>query len=184
MKNNIMNDIENDALADQQECSICICDVDEGVTTNCNHTYCKKCIEMWLETGNTSCPLCNGDITDYKNYEISYKIVKIESRNTNNNRDVISAARANASLINKVILYKFYSLCLVFLTVFMYNLLHTQYYESQWILNEYNLCMANNTNLVNILNNLDDAPIINVIMTLNGESVKKCPIPENYYINC
>ena len=35
-----------------------------------------------------------------------------------------------------------------------------------------------------ILNNLDDAPIINVIMTLNGESVKKCPIPENYYINC
>ena len=49
MKNNIMNDIENDALADQQECSICICDVDEGVTTNCNHTYCKKCISYFLQ---------------------------------------------------------------------------------------------------------------------------------------
>lgn len=47
---------------DELECSICMCAMESNnnttMTTRCNHTFHKTCIQRWLDTGKTTCPLC------------------------------------------------------------------------------------------------------------------------------
>eukprot|EP01052_Picozoa_sp_SAG31_P052618 SAG31_NODE_13071_length_895_cov_0.655779_1_plen_144_part_10 len=49
--------------ADEQvNCVICMCPPDDGVTTPCEHIFCRSCISYWLSTidvgVNRSCPVC------------------------------------------------------------------------------------------------------------------------------
>ena len=43
-------------------CSICFDVFKEKVILNCNHEYCKKCIDEWIAFDNHQCPLCRKDI--------------------------------------------------------------------------------------------------------------------------
>lgn len=40
-----------------QKCSICLDEINNVVTTNCRHTYCRECIYRW-NTYNNICPIC------------------------------------------------------------------------------------------------------------------------------
>ena len=39
-------------------CPICVTDTNDYILTNCNHEFCKECINEWLNSNN-NCPLCN-----------------------------------------------------------------------------------------------------------------------------
>jgi WD40 repeat protein len=51
-------DIKN-TVGDWLKCSICHHPFREATITNCQHTFCRQCIEKWHETcGDLGCPLC------------------------------------------------------------------------------------------------------------------------------
>ena len=82
-------------------CPICLKDniLENNIyTTNCNHIFCKSCIEKWFNKGKKTCPMCIQNIISYKYNNEYYKLVFKEvhigqhiynTDNTNNiNRDI------------------------------------------------------------------------------------------------
>ncbi|XP_050522989.1 uncharacterized protein LOC126895303 isoform X2 [Daktulosphaira vitifoliae] len=50
--------IEDNSSKDVEICAICFNEVnDECYKTPCNHEFCKKCMDQWLQKGST-CPIC------------------------------------------------------------------------------------------------------------------------------
>ena len=39
-----------------------ICYNDSNIITNCEHTYCEKCIFKWYIFKNTECPYCRSEV--------------------------------------------------------------------------------------------------------------------------
>ena len=52
-------------LVDQNlTCSICVGVLEKAIITPCGHSFCEKCLQIWLERPNTStCPSCRTQIT-------------------------------------------------------------------------------------------------------------------------
>ncbi|PIN25926.1 hypothetical protein CDL12_01340 [Handroanthus impetiginosus] len=53
---------EKDSESEElEECSVCLCKVDEGdevTELRCNHLFHIACLDRWLGYGNMTCPLC------------------------------------------------------------------------------------------------------------------------------
>ena len=47
----------HDSIIEDLICSICMEVLDEPVQAPCEHLFCKKCIEHWLDQGKKSCPV-------------------------------------------------------------------------------------------------------------------------------
>ena len=43
---------------EDETCSICLCEFDDLVITDCGHFYCKECIQCSLNASNKRCPMC------------------------------------------------------------------------------------------------------------------------------
>ena len=73
-------------------CTVCM---KEGLTneeiyyTNCNHEFCKSCLDDWFQIGNKSCPLCRSEIDNYKYKGENYKLIIHEINNLENNQNNI-----------------------------------------------------------------------------------------------
>ena len=49
-------------------CSICMSELNDSITTPCNHTFCNGCLTKWLLT-NESCPMCRHTLGENKQHE-------------------------------------------------------------------------------------------------------------------
>ena len=60
-------------------CSICLESIDDEnvCTTNCNHTFCKQCLDTWFDQKRLSCPMCRGNIQYFNHKEVSNRVVCI-----------------------------------------------------------------------------------------------------------
>ena len=60
-------------------CSICLESIsDENVcTTNCNHKFCKLCLDLWFDNKHSSCPICRTNIQYFNHKEVSNRVVCI-----------------------------------------------------------------------------------------------------------
>jgi hypothetical protein len=48
-----------EGLEAQQECPICLCDLEYPTMSNCGHIFCHECIaQMFNEKGTCRCPIC------------------------------------------------------------------------------------------------------------------------------
>ena len=58
-------------------CSICLETLNDKCTLNCNHSFCKKCVDEWLQKNNKTCPNCRSLIQSYYNNDkiINYCIL-------------------------------------------------------------------------------------------------------------
>ncbi|CAG2104125.1 unnamed protein product [Medioppia subpectinata] len=84
-------------LADEIQCSICLCVLCDAVDTKCRHSYCYECIEQWLtsQTGAKLCPECKQSVAN--------KYGKNSKKAKYNKRD----PKLNALLIgNDVVVYR------------------------------------------------------------------------------
>jgi hypothetical protein len=50
-----------------EDCAVCMTNVKKGdtLTTNCNHSFCKGCLNRWMRpssNGNRKCPACRSDV--------------------------------------------------------------------------------------------------------------------------
>ena len=49
--------VDTERIVDDLLCSICTDVIQDPVQTPCDHSFCKPCIETWLESGNKTCPV-------------------------------------------------------------------------------------------------------------------------------
>jgi hypothetical protein len=55
----------HELIQNEHECSICQCayQVNQGYRTlSCNHIFHKSCIDQWLVSGKTTCPMCRTEV--------------------------------------------------------------------------------------------------------------------------
>jgi len=60
-------------------CSVCLGDISYNnlCKTECNHLFCKDCLDKWFNKNKISCPMCRNDIK-YFNYKgVENRIVPI-----------------------------------------------------------------------------------------------------------
>jgi hypothetical protein len=51
-------DMEIELPQGEHSCSICLCEHDTYVRTNCGHVFGKNCIMQWIAHDNINCPMC------------------------------------------------------------------------------------------------------------------------------
>jgi len=59
-------------------CVICFEDdleEEQVYRTDCNHVFCKACLDDWFRRGNKCCPLCRNEIDIYKHKNDNYRLV-------------------------------------------------------------------------------------------------------------
>lgn len=61
-----------------QTCAVCLQDdLQQQImcSTECSHSFCKECLDEWLDRGKTSCPVCRETIQYFKNNDVDYRVV-------------------------------------------------------------------------------------------------------------
>lgn len=85
---------ENVELSDSQEemiCIICQSPITVGSLTSCGHKFCKACLDEWLSTGHSWCPMCK-TYTDrdtvyyFTHYKSDLKAQAVENGNGENSQ--------------------------------------------------------------------------------------------------
>ena len=70
-------------------CSICFNDISKKniCRTNCNHEFCKTCLDLWFDKNKYSCPMCRTKIQYFNHNGTNNRIVCIvqKARYINNN---------------------------------------------------------------------------------------------------
>ena len=63
-------------------CSICLQTIDDNnkCRTNCDHEFCKGCLDSWFDSKKVSCPLCRTDIQYFQHNEDLNRVVCIEKK--------------------------------------------------------------------------------------------------------
>ena len=199
-----MSEIENKLIT----CSICLeenIDNDELCKTNCNHIFCKKCLDDWFNKGKNTCPLCRDkiDFFEYKNEK--NKIILIETKdnniNVNNIQQLLNNNNLNLNeiqvLLRNLMIRNARLKCYLFISLFtsinyISNYYFCSYYNNQ-LNNELGICDNNNTIINNNLNscenfleNINDElnnNLISVNVYDNGQYTK-CNIPALIYDSC
>ena len=60
-------------------CSVCLNDIStENICiTNCNHEFCKKCLDSWFDKNKLSCPMCRTNIQYFNHNGENNRVVSI-----------------------------------------------------------------------------------------------------------
>ena len=66
-------------------CIVCYNTIDDKdkCVTNCNHIYCKDCLNKWFDRGNVECPMCRVPVKSYLNDFTNHKIVVLKHQPQN-----------------------------------------------------------------------------------------------------
>lgn len=114
-------------------CIICFNNIPKELLciTNCNHIYCKDCLNIWFDRGERTCPMCRENIKSYENngehtrlvimnnYPEDRVVIEMINNNNDNNNIII------ANLHKKIGYMRFYILI---------NLLYLGYLQYKHIL--------------------------------------------------
>ena len=156
------------------ECPICLnnMNIDDICITNCNHQFCKSCLNKWFDKKKTTCPICIQEIKSYTNNLENFRIIFKTINIINNQQDNTNLIHPGQILINKFI-YKILKNTLIGLLMFTS--------VSIPILIIYNLkinSLENNLNLYTNDNNFENIKIC------NEYDIKYCSIPKIILNNC
>ena len=125
------------------QCSICLQDIININTcvTNCHHRYCVDCLNRWFDRGQSSCPMCRGNVRYITHDNQSHRIIFNRLDNQDNQPHV--QVQGNNVLITKQF-YKFIKLSYILLSflttipIIMYIELRKDYSDKITILEECN----------------------------------------------
>ena len=63
------------------ECSICLTEniipLDKCIT-QCNHNYCKNCLDKWFNKGKNTCPMCRQTLHYFEHNGHHTRIISVE----------------------------------------------------------------------------------------------------------
>lgn len=155
------------------DCSICLSEIENITTTDCNHSYCKQCIDDCLDN-KPECPLCRKNIKYLKNDKEIIRVVRYNSLNASNNRG-----------INPEIFMYYYSRCKAYQILFSLSITYSLYNlyrmaDLNYLIDEQNKklteCINNNTELKKISNES-----VEIVM---DHLINICKIPVKYMSSC
>ena len=69
----ILEQMKNNEIASEQDCSICMSEIINPTLTKCGHLFCYECLKTWLNKKN-KCPLCQGDLSGKELFVTNKKI--------------------------------------------------------------------------------------------------------------
>jgi len=159
-------DIENSEMlrhTSDTQCAICLDVIDEHMQciNNCGHSFCKPCIDLLFDTGNTSCPLCRQPIQYFVHNSEKFRLIikgatpTTRPDNRPANRPVNNALVNNALVIerrnHKSLRIMFSSLLFLLGLQVMYTNSVENHYNELSIM--YQACTLNNTMLEALINN-------------------------------
>lgn len=176
---------------DTYKCPICMSDIsiDSICKTDCNHQFCKSCLDTWFNRGENSCPTCRNNINyfDYKNNKNRIIIINNNENNENNENNLQAITNDFQVIIKKyLVLIKFqkYMLFLISSLLFIYS---TSYYnltqQNDNLIHRYNNCIQNNTLLYLENRRLNSREFVNIDLLYNG-FLTACRIPIYFYQAC
>ena len=61
----------NENLTKHLICSICLNIFDNAVRSSCEHTFCKSCVQQWIESNHKECPECRVEFETRKRSDSS-----------------------------------------------------------------------------------------------------------------
>ena len=160
------------------DCSICLTSEiiqTEKCITNCEHAFCKPCLDGWFNTGKFTCPLCIQPINYFKNNDINYRLIKINTNFNDNQYFMI-----DKKIIN---IFRYISVIIIIGFIFQAYLIYYLYNKNNSLKAMYS---KENQKLVNIINdnnynNLNDKLEVSIYNPTLLEYIT-CWIP-TYYIN-
>ena len=167
-------------------CSICLEDTSDTCLLNCNHSFCKKCIDDYLKRNNKKCPNCRTDISSYSYNNTDYQLIFMNE--DNQNEDIIILrnqlnifSRANRKLVTYgyITLSSFFYLTYNYLILFNDNNLKQSKNDNLKI--SLDNCHINETELYNIL---DDQSYNVIVYNPYYNDARKCFISEYSYDKC
>ena len=186
------SDIESN-MSNELMCSICLNEKIEDqqlCNTNCNHKYCKDCLNDWFNQGKNTCPMCRTQLKSYMNQNQETKLITIETRQPQSLNNVIingiPARDVIRNLINSnlKLRYMLYMFGLSGILMLSFYLGLKDNYEG--LLLNYHQCRNNYTELVeqteDVNTMLHDHRIVGIIYDSNH--YKLCTIPQMYYNAC
>lgn len=139
-----------------KKCTICLDEIhpEKISKTNCNHLFCENCLNDWFQQGKYSCPLCRNNIEFYEINNVKTKIlpIKIENNNLNSLGSMNEIIRR---LIQVNMKYKCYTYTLLVYNI--YNIVSYYFLKGQYqdLYELYENCLSNNSNLEEIIENMD-----------------------------
>ena len=188
---------------DQYTCTICMkedLNKDEIYYTNCNHEFCKPCLDDWFKRGNQSCPLCRSKINYYKHNDEKYKLIihRIESDRVESDRhegqqnqielnDLVTHNLVVRNIVKSNIRLRFYGISMTSLFLYMLNNYLYELNNVNDLNNELKICNMNNTHLQDSLNSCesnDNYESGYYVSMFNGELSRRCFYPLNFYNIC
>jgi len=162
-------------------CSICLDDVsdDDTYETECNHIFCKNCLDKWFSRGNNECPLCRQIIEKYIDNEIHYKLVIYEKQIINNINSDQHSIILRKELI-KLRIYMWFSLCIFGIYLYQYYLYTNDY---AFIKQRYQICLDNNTGLLNDVISFKsvEGTYVNIV---SDSGIERCFYRDRYFGGC
>lgn len=207
-------EIENKIITNYS-CTICMKEdlIDEDIYyTNCNHAFCKSCLDDWFQTGNQSCPLCRSEIDSYKHKNENYKLIIHEINNSENNQNnielnindpiVIRRLMRTNNIFNTLVKQNAKLRMLLFISfagiLFTLNSYLSMLGNFSELNKQYNECMENNLNLthsldltsnLDLISNSDDCLDLNMhsgyyVNIYNGRILRRCFYPAKFYEAC
>ena len=63
------------------ECSICLTDniIPLNICiTQCNHNYCKECLDAWFNKGKDTCPMCRQSLQYFAHNGLHTRVISVE----------------------------------------------------------------------------------------------------------
>ena len=125
------------------QCSICLQDIININTcvTNCHHRYCVDCLNRWFDRGQSSCPMCRGNVRYITHDNQSHRIIfnRLDNQHIQSQPHVQS--QGNNVLITKQF-YRFIKLSYVLMSflstlpVLMYIKIRKEYSDQNILLEE------------------------------------------------
>ena len=180
-------------------CTICMKEElknEDIYTTDCNHSFCKECLDDWFQRGNNSCPLCRSEINTYSYKDEKYKLIihKIETNITTNRiniNDLINNNIIIRNIVRQNIRLRLYGFSMTILFLYIMNSYFYSLQNINLLKNDLDDCNLNNTHLKNNLNAYGDLDESNLninqgryLSMFNGELVRRCFYPSKFYNIC
>lgn len=162
-------------------CSICLEVINENdkCTLNCNHQFCKKCIDECLQKNNQTCPNCRAPIQCYHHNDTNYQLLCINPNDTNqiNENRLLRNQLTIYQVANRKILQLGY-VTLSAIAYLSYNYLYQykSFHDQSELLQE---CYRNNSIIHDLLTDRSRS-----IVVYNKYDSYECDISEDTYNRC
>ena len=144
----------NDSISSttsSEQCAICLDRIvkENECINNCGHKFCKPCLDQYLDSGKTECPLCRQPIQYFEHNSEHFRLIlkKVNERQPRQSRQIVTNPNHLVVDRKKYMIYKFIFIALFagnIMDMFMSNIYTTQ---QNLLLKKYQECETNNTYL-------------------------------------